>query len=331
MRPARSTHPADGAAVSRRRVLGAGVVATWAWGGAGCAPRVPLRLAGHPWPGYEPLFLARGLDYLPDGLELVESATLEESVELMRAGQVDGAMLTLDVMLQLRDQGLPLLAVLVFDISRGADTLLVRPGIGNLTELKGKRIGLEDTALGSLMLTLILERAGLSERDVSIRRVPYERHEAVWLQQGLDALITYEPVSGRLLTRQARLLLSTRDLPETIFDVLAVHATAIERNPDTLREGVQAYFRALRYQRTNPWDAAYRCASRLQVSAEAMIESLRGLEQPDEVGNQRYLSGTESSLVRTALRLSPIMLQAGLIHDPVHPRRLVTAELLPTA
>lgn len=277
------------------------------------------------------MFLARELGYLPDGLELVEATTLEESVALMRARQVDGAMLTLDLMLQLRDQGLPLQAVLVFDISRGADTLIVRPGIGTLGELRGKRIGLEDTALGSLMLALILERAGLSDRDVSVRRVPYDRHETVWLRQELDALITYEPVSGRLLSRNARLLMSTRDLPATIFDVLAVHTAAIQRRPDALREGVQAYFRGLRYLRTSPWDAAYRCAAHLQISAEAMIESLRELEQPDEVGNLRYLSGTESSMVRAALRLSPILLHSGLIQSPVHPRGLVTADLLPAA
>lgn len=337
MRPVRPPLATSSPALDRRRLLGAGALAPLTSLGAlaslglgACAPRAPLRIAGHPWPGYEPMFLARGLGYLPSSIELVESATLQDSVEMTRAGQVDGAMLTLDEVLQLRDQGLSLQVVLVFDISRGADTMLVRPGIDTLAELRGKRIGLEDTALGSLMLTLILERAGLTERDVMVRRVPYERHEAVWLQQSLDALITYEPVSGRLLGRQARVLVSTRDLPETIFDVLAVNASAIEQHGPALRDGVQSYFRALRYQRRNPWDAAYRCASRLQITAEAMIESLRGLEQPDQVGNQRYLSGTDNALVRTALRLSPIMLQAGLIRNPVHPRHLVTSELLPT-
>ena len=276
------------------------------------------------------MFLARSLGYQPAGIELVESATLQESVDLTHAGQVDGAMLTLDSVLQLRDQGLPLQVVLVFDISRGADTLLARNGIDSLAELRGRRIGLEDTALGSLMLALILERAGLGEHEVIVRKVPYERHEAVWLQQNLDALITYEPVSGRLVGRSAHVLLSTRDLPETIFDVLAVNTPAIEQHRTALGEGVEAYFKALRYLRKNPWDAAYRCATRLQTSAEAMLESLHGLEQPDQVGNQRYLSGTENALVRTALRLSPIMQQAKLIHDPVHPRHLVTSELLPT-
>ena len=314
---------------SRRRAVLASTLASLPWLLAGCPAAAPIRLAGHPWPGYQPMFLAQALGYLPDGVQLHETSSVQESLDLTRQRRVDGVMLTLDEVLQLRDQGLALGIVLVFDVSRGADMLLARPDLRTLADLKRRRVGVEDTALGTLMLTLVLDKAGLRREDVVVHRMAYERHEAAWLGREIDALITYEPVGGRLMALGAHQLLSTRQLPATIFDVLAVHRGVLESQVDTLRTGLAAYFKALRYLRQNPWDAAYRLAPRLQISAEAMIDSLRGLELPDLVGNQRYLAEQGSALLQAALRLSPIMQQAGLLHKPVDPRRLLSNRYLP--
>ncbi len=319
-------HPGPGAC--RRRALLAAALAPLPWG---CSSSRPLRLAGHPWPGYEPMFLARTLGYLPASVQLVESSTIQETLALTRQGRADGAMLTLDEVLQLRDEGVPLAIVLVFDVSRGADMLLARPEIRTLAALKRRHIGVEDTALGTLLLTLVLERASLRRDDVVVHRIDYPRHEAAWQGQEVDALITYEPVAGRLGARGARQLLSTRELPDTIVDVLAVRSEALDRHGETLREGLVAYFKALAYLRQNPWDTAYRVAPRLQVSAEGLIESLRGLELPDRIGNQRYLAGADSPLLQAALRLSPIMQQAGLLSRPVDARQLLSSAYLPTS
>lgn len=275
------------------------------------------------------MFLARTLGYLPKSLQLREEATIQASIEALRQGQVDGAMLTLDEVLQLRDHGLPLEVVLVFDVSKGADVLLAQPAITSPAQLRGRRIGAEDSALGSLMLALVLEHAGLSPTDVLVQHIPYEKHETAWKSGQIDALITYEPSAGRLKGLGARQLLSTRDLPDTIFDVLAIHTDAARSHADMLRVALAGYFKALTYLRQNPWDAAYRAVPHLGVSAEEMIASLRGLEFPDLVGNRRYLSGQGGELRRVAERLSPILQQAGLIAKPVDARDLHSGIYLP--
>lgn len=329
--PATSNRGSSSGLVSsyRRRALLASALAPLPWGLSGCLQREPLRLAGHPWPGYEPMFLARALGYLPDSLQLHDSATVRESRDLIRQGRADGAMLTLDEVLQLRDQGIPLQIVLVFDVSRGADMLLARPGVGQLAALRGRRVGAEPTALGALLLTMLLEKAGLTTQDITLRHIPHERHEAAWQRGEIDALITYEPVAARLMARGVQPLLSTRQLPDTVFDVLAVHTGHASAHTSALRQGLGAYFRALSYLRQNPWDAAYRLAPRLQISAEALIDSLRGLALPDLVGNRNYLAGPGSPLHQAALRLSPIMQRAGLLQRPVDVRQLYSSVYLP--
>jgi len=312
----------------RRAVLGAlGMAALL----AGCAPPPPLRIAGHPWPGYETLFLAHSLGWLPEQVQLLPTPTLQKSVQLARRGHADAVMLTLDEMLALREHGLELQAVLVFDVSRGADMLLARPDLHSLAELRGRRIGVEDTVLGTLMLTLVLERAGLRRQDVRVHRIDYERHAAAWRGHEIDALVTYEPVGGLLMAAGARQLLSTRHLPETIFDVLAVPADLPRHHVQAVRAALAAHFRALTYLRQNPWDAAYRQATHLQVSAEAFIDSLRGLELPDLVGNLRYLRAPDGPLIQAARRIGAVMQAAGVLNRPVDPNRLASADHLPSA
>ncbi|MDE2617533.1 MAG: ABC transporter substrate-binding protein [Burkholderiales bacterium] len=313
----------------RRRLL-AGALLPWVLGACGDR-KEPMRLVGQPWPAYEPMFLARTLGYMPPGVELQESNTGQESIQLIYDGRVDGVMLTLDEVLRLRDQGVALQIVLVFDVSRGADMLLARPGMRDLAALRNQRVGVEDSTLGALMLTLILEKAGLQRKDVSVQPIPYDEHETAWDRNYIDALITYEPLAGRLLARGARLLLSTRQLPDTIFDVLAMRSEVLDRHADGLRACLAAYFKALTYLRQNPWDVAYRVAPRLQVSAEGLIDSLRGLELPDRIGNLSYLAGTDSALLKAVHRLSPILQQAGLLQKPVNTERLLSSLYLPTS
>lgn len=314
----------------QRRHLLAGALLPWMLGA--CSGRSePMRLVGQPWPGYEPMFLARTLGYMPSDIELQESGTAGESIQLMYDGRVEGAMLTLEEALRLRDLGVALQIVLVFDVSRGADMLLARPGMRDLAALRNQRIGVEESTLGTLMLTLVLEKAGLQRKDVSVQPVPYDQHETAWERNHIDALITYEPLAGRLLTRGARPLLSTRQMPDTIFDVLAMRSEVLDRHADRLRACLVAYFKGLTYLRQNPWDAAYRVAPRLQVSAEDLIDSLRGLELPDRVGNLSYLSGPDSNLLKAIQRLSPVLQQAGLLQKPVNTERLLSSLYLPTS
>lgn len=322
-----SSHCATRLAIGRRRAMLATALLLSPL--AACTPRRPLILAGHPWPGYEPMFLARTLGYLPAELVLQEAQTVHASIEAIKTGEADGAMLTMDEVLQLRDDGVPLQIVLVFDVSKGADVLLAQPRIGQLAALKGQRIGAEDSALGSLMLAMALDKAGLTPDQVRVKRIVYEDHEAAWTRGEVDALVTYEPVATRLKKAGAQQLLSTREMPDTIFDVLAVRPEVLKSHGDVLRATLEGHFRALTYLRQNPWDAAYKTVPHLGVSAEEMIASLRGLELPDLIGNQRYLSVQDGDLTRVARRLSAIMLQAGVIKRAVDTDQLYSGAYLP--
>jgi NitT/TauT family transport system substrate-binding protein len=226
-------------------------------------------------------------------------------------------------------KGVALEIVLVFDVSRGADAMVVRPGIATLAQLRGRGIGLEPSALGELMLAMVLEKAGLTVHDVKPVRIAYEEQEAAFQKRRIDALISYEPVIGRLMGQGAQRLISTRELPDSVFDVLAVRTEVARARADTLRATLQGHFKALEQLRSNPWDTAYRMAPHAGISAEELVDAFRGLELPDLVANRSYLGPKSSHLTSVSHKLSAILLQAGILSAPAKPEGLFTDAYLP--
>jgi len=75
-----------------------------------------------------------------------------------RNGIIDAAALTMDEVFTLQSEGLAPKIVLVLDISKGGDAILGRPGITTFKQLQGRRVGVENTALGPTFLAVPYRR-----------------------------------------------------------------------------------------------------------------------------------------------------------------------------
>ena len=178
----------------REFLLGTPLSLTPAWavtaGLLGCQkPVAPVRVASNVWLGYETLFLARELGYLSAStLRLIEYPSSSDSMMALANREVSLATLTLDEFLLAREGGLDARAILVFDESNGADAVVARADIQGLSGLKGKRIGVESTAVGALMLAKLLEVANLQLHDII--KVAFQRG-------AVRLVLARAPVQGR--------------------------------------------------------------------------------------------------------------------------------------
>lgn len=291
----------------------------------------PIAIAAHLWVGYAPLFLAREKGWLdPKKVLLHKSGSAAESLKALAQGQVQGVALTLDEMLVARANGLPLSLVLVFNISAGADMVVVRPDIKSMADMRGKRLGLEAGSVGELMLGELLAAAGLTRRDVELQAVSPQQQLAAWQSRSVDALITYEPLATQLLAQGAVRLFDSRQIPNAIIDVLAIGREALDwRHGEAIRQLLQAHFWALDHLARNPQDAAYRMASHLGLPAAEVLSAFRGLLLPDANNNERLLRGDPPELLAKAQRLSALMVQTGLLKQPDSLADLVVSDYLP--
>jgi NitT/TauT family transport system substrate-binding protein len=279
---------------------------------ATCAPQKTLTVAVHPWVGYEALYLARDLKWLPETVQLRDDKTLEESLAALKSGQADAACMTLDEMLRARADGIPLSAGLVFDVSAGADAVMARPQIRQLADLAHKRIGYDREALGALVFEKLLEAAGLSASDVIEVDLPPARQLEAWRRNKVDAVITYEPMVTDFLREGAHNLFDSRRMPDTIIDVLAVRRDRPGIQP-LLRTLSEAHFRALEHMQINREDALFRIAAREQSEPEEVRRMLAGVTLPSLAANRAYLGGSDARLRKAAKELSSLMVRHGLL------------------
>ena len=283
------------------------------------------------WPGYEPLFLAREMGWLDEKqVQLIQSESVSDTVKLFVEGKIDAAGLTLDEVLRLREKGIPVSIVLVCDISAGADMLLARSNIHSLSGLKGQRIAVEDGALGALMLYQVLQAAGLKVEDVKPVTLTVEMQVDAWKKGDIDAAISYEPEASKLMKLGGIKLFDSRQIPNQIFDVIAVRTSVLDNaHADALRHLVAAHLKGLAYINTNPLDAAYRLAPRFNLPHDQVMTTFKGLVLPDLDNNLRLFASSTSILMKSVNIVAGVMLKAGILQQQADLNGLLRPEYLP--
>ena len=280
---------------------------------SGCSKSPPLKVARHIWPGYEFLEFAQQSGFYQDSaIEFLHTTSASQSMQAILNGQVDAAALTLDEVLQVRSQGLSLTIVLVFDISSGADLVVAKPHIKTLQQLKGQRVGVETSALGRLVLAKLLKRAGLSKQDVDIVPIAIDQHKSAWQDNQIDAVITFEPEASKLIKLGGVNLFDSRQMPETIFDVLAVRTDRLMAQKNNLCTLSDGHFKALKTFVNNPIDTSYRLAGRMQLTGTEVLRVYHRLHLPSKNLNSILLTD-HGRVYQVAQDLNELMHQQNLI------------------
>lgn len=290
-----------------------GLLVLLALSGCGDTPMQPLVFGAITWPGYEPAYVARELGYLDENqIHLAEFTNTTEVLRAFRNGQLHVAGLTLDEALSLRQSVPDLQVFLVADISHGADVLMARRGIKSLGQLKGKRIGVEKTALGAYFLSLILRAADLSENEVHIVSLPLDEHVHAYRAGLVDAVVSFGPVRDKLSKLGAVALFDSSNIPGKIVDTLVVRAADVGKHSKHLHALVEAWLRALRVIQNDPALAYPLMAHHQRAPVAEIDETLRGLVLLDRRQNLLQLSGNPPALLETAMQIQLILKESGL-------------------
>ncbi len=295
----------------------------------GCEDSRPLKLGSNQWPGYEPVYLARELGLLPpDAVKLVELPSSSDVMQYLRNGSLDAGMLTLDEVVNLLSDGMLLDVILVMDVSNGADSVLAQRGIDSPGGIRGKRVGVEISALGALMLESLLDTAGLSMPDIELVNLTVDQHLSAFRNRRIDVLVTFEPTRSTLLAEGASEIFSSRDIPDRIIDVLAVRRDVEARHARHLELLVKAYFAARRQMHNAPEESHRLIALRLGTTPDALNTMYAGMILPDLAQNRAWLD-TSGRLERRAAELAQLMADWHLIQTVPDTSGLANPDYLP--
>lgn len=295
-------------------------------------PTSPLRIGTNLWTGYETLYLARDLGYYNNQpIKLIDYPSGTEEVRSYRNNEIEGAGLSIDQVLVLAATQENIKIIAIMDFSNGSDVILGKPEIANIKALKGKRVGVEATALGAFFLTRALEKNGMSIQDIQLVSLELTEHERAYQQGKIDAVVTFGPARTKLLAAGAKLLFDSSQIPGEIVDTIAVNTDAIANSPEAIQALVNGRFRALDYFNKNPQDAVNRMAKRTQISPAQMLDAFQGLTQPNLAENQKLLNQSDPALVNSMTKLMEIMVEHKLLSKKIDPASILDDRFIKNA
>jgi NitT/TauT family transport system substrate-binding protein len=288
----------------------------------------PMRIGTNVWPGYEPIWLAAKMKYFDGAVRPVAYPTTSDTAAAFRDRQLDAAAVTLDEALALAQFDPDFSVVLIVDVSLGADVVIGRSAMGSLKDLRGRRVGVETTAVCMYLLSRALQTVKLTMKDVQLVHTNANEAENALQSGSIDAVVTYEPMKTRLLKKGATLLFDSSRVPNEILDVVIVRREFLRNHPRTVSAFITGWFKAQAYLQEHPSDAAENMKERMQLSAEETLASFDGLKLPDREENRKLLLGSPPPLLDAALKLRDVMLEQRLLFKKVNPSQLFEQEQL---
>ena len=279
-------------------------------------PQPILKIGANHWPGYAPLYLADEQGLLQQAhIQLVEYPSTLAVMRALRNGILDAAAVTLDEALLLADSGLALDILLVADVSLGADLLISQPNLTRAQDLKGKKIGVEATALGGYLLKRFLTLNQLTPDDLEVVTLPVNKHIQAFTEKKVDAVITFaSEVANLAAEKKYQVLFDTRDIPNEVVDVLVIRRQDHQAWENHIQALLTAWFQSLTLWELQPYQQDAALMRRLNINATALKESLQGMQMGTLALNRTLL--TQGQLEASLQKVRTYLYQQGRLLNP---------------
>ncbi len=282
---------------------------------------VSVRLGFSAWPGWFPWQVAADEGIFKANNVAVDLKWFDgylESISTLAAGQIDANSQTLNDTISSIAAGADQVVVLVNDNSTGNDQVIVREGINSVTDLKGKKVAVEEGTVDHFLLLLGIKKAGLSPQDVQIVPLETGKAAAAFVAGQVDATAVFAPFTTQALKRQgSKTLFSSKDFPGAISDHLVFTRKFVDEHPEQVQAMVDSWFATLDFIKNNQSRGYEIMAKRAGVSVDEYAQYAEGTRLFTIEDNLKAFSpGNDmNSLPYAAKEIGDFLKQVNLIKE----------------
>ena len=235
----------------------------------------PVVIGYSNWAGWWPWAIAESEGLFAKygvNVELKWYDSYTQSLEDLAVGHIDGNSQTLnDTISFFSKASSGEVAVLINDNSVGNDKIIAADGINTVKELKNRQVALEAGIVEDFLLSLALEKEGMSRNDVDIVDVETGAAVEAFVAGQIDAVGAFAPFWLTAIKRKdATEIVSSKDFPGAIVDLLVVTEELIEQRPDEVQAIVETWFDILDFIKANPAKADRIMAERAGIDYEQL-------------------------------------------------------------
>lgn len=262
-----------------------------------------VKYGGSAWLGHYPAYLAMTEGFLKEaGIEQdwQSFGTSSSRMSAVMSGGVDIACTGIVSALALMARGAKQFSVIAIPENFGrVEGLMVRGGVKSIQELKGKKVGVTFASSAHLLVLDLIAKAGLKPDEVTVLNVPAPELPAAMQAGQIDAAAAWTPQFDAI-HKQPGVTVLADDTQFSLYqsnkvtpgpDVLVVRRAFAEKNPETVKAYLSAYFKATALLRDKPEQAAGPLSKLTNLSTEDQLAAVKGADWYSQAQQAELLKG----------------------------------------
>lgn len=265
-------------------------------------------------PRHEPANVARehALWRLSE-IELVDFASAAEMSLAFRNDSIDAMITTLGDALLSRTGDNDLRIVMLAGETREGYGIVAHSGFASIRDLRGKRVAVEASAAGMILLHRALASSKMKSEDFEIVSVDLPDHGEAFNAGTVDAVVTNDPGLLSREDQQAHRVYDLSSAGEIFVEVLAVRSGLIDSRPDDVAVLATGLLKAAEQLRG------------LSPSPASSPSSLpyEPIRYADTELNRAYFSGSEPKIDRLVVSRQTDLAEAGWLRHFIPPNEIV--------
>lgn len=246
--------------------------------GASAQTLKTVRVAHDYWVGYAGFYAAVEKGFFREaGLNIEQKVfpTPADGLPALLTGDVDIHLSTLDTIMTALDRDPQSVRVIsLVDSSAGADAVIAKKSIANVSALKGKSIGVSLGQANHMLLLRALESKGVKASDVKLVNLNGDDAGNAFAAGKIEAAVTWEPFITQGLSKGGHVLYSTVHAPDFIINAVSVKPATISAKRSELIAFLKAFAKGTEWVLANRAEAATIVAKALEQKPDAVVDMM---------------------------------------------------------
>jgi NitT/TauT family transport system substrate-binding protein len=281
----------------------------------------PLRISVGVWPPNFLVYVAQEKGYFEKNSVDVNLTLVQDYADTLRDyanREYDGIFVVYSDAIIQDSEGIDTKVVFNTDIAKNADPIM--GSLDNLTELKGKKIGIDGiNSFSHYYILESLEKVGLGEGDVEFVNIPVQNMSDALKKGEIDAGHTYNPYTTDALKSGFKILSKGTIVPGVLTTVLAFHSDIVEQRPNDIQNIIKSLIEAKEdYEKNKEQDVEIMSVN-TGVNKTDIINGLESAEVMDLDYNTQFsmnkLSDTTGSLYISGNSIADFFVERGVISE----------------
>ncbi len=313
-------------------------------GGCGTQPAaqdenepVKFKIGHCTWVGYGPLYIAQEKGFfakynIEPEMVIIEDESQYAAALAANRIQALGNVVDRDVIHYAN--GVDAKFVCAMDQSYGGDGIIASGDIKTVKDLEGKTVGLDKASTSYFFFLAVLDKYGVDESKINIQEMTAGDAGAAFVAGKLDAAVAWEPWLTQANQREGgHVLISSRDFPGYIVDVISVRQDFIDQHPEAVLGLVKAWNEAVDYYKTNPDEGNQIMAKALSLSEQEIADMAKGVQFMGTEENKSFFDETKAtdSIYYITELASQFWTEKGVLKEKVEPAEIVVPRFVQEA